>query len=105
MEINFGQYALPVVLTVLLAIIYKIAGNPDGTSTIPDRAKPVIAILLGIALGVAGMFYQGIKPSFKSIMDFTLYGLMAGAAAVGLWEGFRATIHPAPEIPPTTKSK
>ena len=105
MEINFGQYALPVVLTVLLAIIYKIAGNPDGTSTIPDRAKPVIAILLGMALGIAGMFYQGIKPNFKSIVDFTLYGLMAGAAAVGLWEGFRATIHPAIESTPTTKSK
>lgn len=105
MEVNFGSYALPVVLTVLLAIIYKIAGNPDGTSTIPDRAKPVIAILLGIALGIAGMFYQGIKPAFKSIMDFALYGLMTGAAAVGLWEGFRATIHPAIEPPPATKSK
>ncbi len=103
MEINFGQYALPVVLTVFLAIIYKIAGNPDGTSTIPDRAKPIIAICLGIGLGIVGMFYQAIAPSFKNIVDHILYGLMAGAAAVGLWEGFRATVHPGADKTPITK--
>ena len=104
MEVNFGQYALPIILTVFLSIIYKIAGNPDGTSAIPDKAKPVIAICLGMALGIVGMFYQGVAPVFKNIVDFTLYGLMTGAAAVGLWEGFRATVHPG--IPtPVIKSK
>ena len=94
MEINFGQYAVPVILTVFLAIIYKIAGNPDGTSMIPDRAKPIIALCLGTALGIAGMYYQGAEPTFRTIVDYTLYGFMAGASAVGLWEGFRASIHP-----------
>lgn len=103
MEINFGPYALPVLLTVFLAIIYKLAGNPDGTSTIPDRAKPIIAILLGIGLAIIGMFYAGLKPTFKVIVDYVLYGLMMGASAVGLWEGFRATVHPGEPKPPPAK--
>jgi len=87
-EVNFGQYALPVVLTVVLALIYKIA------TTISDRAKPIIAVLCGIGLGVLGLFYNAVDPIFKNVVDYVLYGFMTGCTAVGLWEITRATVHP-----------
>jgi hypothetical protein len=89
-EISFGQYALPVVLMIGLAFFYKLFDKSDGTSYIPNRLKPLIAIGLGIVLGIVAMFYNGIQPIFKNIVDFVLYGFMAGAGAVGLWEGFSA---------------
>jgi hypothetical protein len=89
-EVNFGQYALPVILMVGLGFIYKLFDRADGTSYIPNRLKPLIAIGLGMALGIVGMFYNGIQPIFKNIVDYLLYGFMAGAGAVGLWEGFSA---------------
>jgi len=89
-EISFGQYALPVILMVGLAFFYKIFDKSDGTSYIPSRLKPLIAISLGILLGIVAMFYNGIQPIFKNIVDYVLYGFMAGAGAVGLWEGFSA---------------
>jgi hypothetical protein len=89
-EISFGQYALPVILMVGLAFFYKIFDKADGTSYIPNRLKPLIAISLGIILGIVAMFYNGIQPVFKNIVDYVLYGFMAGAGAVGLWEGFSA---------------
>ncbi len=89
-EISFGQYALPVVLMVALAFFYKFFDRADGTSYISDRAKPLIAITLGMGLGIVGMYYNGIQPVFKNIVDHALYGFMAGASAIGLWEGFSA---------------
>jgi len=87
-EISFGQYALPVILTVVLAVIYKQFDKADGTSSLPNRIKPLIAIGAGICLGVVGMFYNGVQPAFKAVVDYVLYGFMTGCSAVGLWEGF-----------------
>jgi len=81
-EISFGQYSIPVIITVLLALVFKILPG------VSDAAKPFIAILLGIGLGIVGIFYAGLAPTFPVIVDHVLYGLMTGAAAVGLWEGF-----------------
>jgi len=94
-DINLGQYAVPVILTVVLAIVYKFLDKPDGTSYLPNQFKPLIAIALGIILGIVGMFYSAVVPSFKAWVDHILYGLMTGASAVGLWEGVRATVRPA----------
>ena len=80
-DISFGQYSVPVIITVLLAIVFK-------TTTVADGAKPFIAIGLGIAFAVMGIFYAGLQPTFPVVVDHVLYGLMTGAAAVGLWEGF-----------------
>jgi multisubunit Na+/H+ antiporter MnhB subunit len=81
MEINFGTYALPVVLMVILALFYRIVGTE-----VNNRWKSVIAILAGVGLGVAGIAYNEQPWTAKIIIDYALYGFMQGAAAVGLWE-------------------
>ena len=82
MEINFGAYALPVVLMVVLALFYRIVG--DGV--VSNRWKALIAVIAGVGLGVAGIAYNEQPWTAKVIIDYALYGFMQGAAAVGLWE-------------------
>ena len=87
-EISLGQYALPVIMTVILALVYKSFEKADGTSSINNRLKPWIAIWIGIGLGSINLFYGGGTATFKTIVDAVLYGVMTGASAVGLWEGY-----------------
>lgn len=87
MEISFGNVALPVILTIVLAIIYK-------TVTVAHRLKPLIAIGAGIALGLVALQYAGLAWTFVNVVNHVLAGLMAGAAAVGLYEGQKALINP-----------
>ena len=89
MEITYGQYAMPVILTVILGIIYKAAG-----SSIPDRAKPVISVLIGLTLGILWVPYSSLDWSMKNIIDHLIYGLMVGASAVGLYEIQRTATKP-----------
>ena len=87
-EVKLGAYALPVILMVVLGAIYKMV------ETIPDRCKPIVAIGVGIALGLVGMHYAAKPWTFPNIVDYVLYGLMAGAASVGLYEMNRAVRKP-----------
>lgn len=80
-EIQFGAYALPVVLMVVLSLFYRIVGE-----ALDNRWKSVIAIVCGTGLGIAGIAYAGQMWTAKVIIDYALYGFMQGAAAVGLWE-------------------
>ncbi len=73
---------------VLLALLYKTFQKPDGTSSLSDPIKTWTAITLGAALGIVVLFYKGLQPTFPVIVDNLLYGIMTGAAAVGLWEGY-----------------
>ena len=85
-EIKLGQYALPYVIMVLLALAYKPFDNPDGTSGIKDWQKGYLAVAVGIAVGIVAMFYSNVAPTFKSYVDFILYGLEKGFAAVGVFK-------------------
>lgn len=87
-EINFGQYALPVILTAFLGFVYKFL---DG---IPDRWKPVISICLGMILALIGLKYADKPWIFPIIVDHLLYGFMVGASAVGIYEISRAARNP-----------
>ncbi|MHC5059203.1 MAG: hypothetical protein ACYTKD_31505 [Planctomycetota bacterium] len=80
-EIQFGAYALPVVLMVLLGLVYRMVGE-----NIPNRWKSVMAVFCGVGLGLAGIAYNEQPWTAKVIIDYALYGFMQGAAAVGLWE-------------------
>ncbi|MCL6542046.1 MAG: hypothetical protein K6T87_15935 [Roseiflexus sp.] len=92
-EVNLGQYALPVILTVILSVIYKVFGeNETHKNLISNRAKPLIAIGIGMFLGLLSFFYKGLDFTFKNLIDHLLYGFMTGCSAVGIWEGFRASV-------------
>jgi hypothetical protein len=88
MEVTFGGYALPVVLSVILSLVYKVVPS------IPDRWKAPIAVVCGIALGMVGVAYNGKPWTIVNVIDFGLYGLITGAGAVGLYELQRAAIRP-----------
>lgn len=84
-DVMLGHYALPVILMVVLSVIYWVAND-----SIPNQFKPLIALGVGVVLGIFAMFYAELKPTFINVVDYVLYGLMAGAAAIGLYEGKKA---------------
>lgn len=81
MEVQFGSYALPVVLMVILGFFYRIVGEG-----IDNRWKSVIAVAAGVGLGIAGIAYNNQPWTAQAIIDYALYGFMMGASAVGIWE-------------------
>jgi len=87
MEIEFGPYAVPVILTVILGIIYKFV-------SFGDKYKALIAVVIGIGLGILAIPYKGMPWTVVSIVDHMIYGLMTGASAVGLWELSRTVTKP-----------
>ena len=89
-EIVFGNYSIPIILTVILAIVYKyLPAFKDH-----DKYKASIAVGAGIILGILAIAYKGIPWTTVNIVDHTLYGLMTGAAAVGLYELQRTVTKP-----------
>ena len=87
-DISFGQYAVPVVLTVILQVVFTVAPK------VPDRYKSIIAIACGIALGIVAIPYKSMPWSVVNIVDHAIYGLMLGASAVGLYELQRSVRKP-----------
>ncbi len=88
MEVSFGGYAMPVVLSIILGLVFKFTG------VIPDKWKALVSVVCGVGLGNLGLAYQGLPWSVVNIVDFSLYGLMTGAAAVGLYELQRTATRP-----------
>jgi hypothetical protein len=86
-DISFGQYALPVILMVILTLIYKF-------KTFTDRYKSLIAVCVGIVLGLVAIPYNGVPFTVVNIVDYGLYGLMIGASATGLYELQRTVTKP-----------
>jgi len=88
MEITFGGYAMPVVLSILMGVIFKVV-------PLADRWKAPLTILLGTGLGILGLAYAGKPWTLPFIVDYGLYGFMSGAGAVGLYEGvYRTATNP-----------
>ena len=81
MEINFGVYALPVVLMVMRGLFDRFVGTE-----VSNRWKSLIAVVAGCGLGIAGIAYNEQPWTAKIVIDYAMYGFMQGAAAVGLWE-------------------
>ena len=89
-QVTLGQYSLPVLLTVILGIFYKLMGEGLG-----DRWKSPIALVVGLGLGLVAMVYNQPEPyTWKVVIDYCLFGFMAGAAAVGLYEAQRSIKNP-----------
>jgi len=99
MEVNLGQYALPFLLTILLAFAFKPLDNCDGTSKLKDWQKGYIAATLGIAIGIVAMFYKGGQINFTTWVDFILYGFVQGTSAIGIFKLAQVT----PGVPTNPK--
>jgi len=89
MGIHFGEYSIPVILTVILAIIYKCAGT-----SIADKWKALIAVIIGIGLGLLSISYTGKVWDVVTVVNGAVYGLMVGASATGLYELQRTLTKP-----------
>lgn len=87
-EPSLGPYSVPLILTVVMAVVYKTF------ESIPDRWKSTITIIIGVLLSVIALVYEGDTFTAHNTIDHLLYGFMQGAAAVGLWEGFRSAAKP-----------
>ena len=89
-DIQFGSMAASAILMGILALIYKVCTKEDGTELIPNRFKPLLAVGLGIVLGIIGMYYNELAANFKNIVNHVLVGLNIGLSAVGLWELYKS---------------
>jgi len=89
-EVVFGNYSLPLILTILLAIVYKFLPVLKDK----DKYKAAIAVGIGIILGILAIPYKGLDWTMVTVFDYGLYGLMTGAAAVGLYELQRTVTKP-----------
>ena len=84
-EVQLGQYGIPVLITIFLMVVYNFAGDK-----IPKRARPLIAIGLGVILSLLAIGYSELDYTFVNIIDYVFYGIMMGASASGLYEGQKA---------------
>lgn len=85
-EVNLGQYAIPFLITILLAFVFKPFENPDGTSKIKDWTKGYIAAAIGVVVGIVAMFYKGGEITFTTWVDYILYGFVQGTSAIGIFK-------------------
>jgi Phage holin family Hol44, in holin superfamily V len=97
--ISLGQYSLPFILSIILGLIFK-------RSNISNDLKPYIAVLCGIGLGIAGMFYNipGAH-SFQMWADYMMAGGIAGAAATGIYEMSKGALGKSVYVPVDSENK
>ena len=86
-EIKLGAYAIPVILTVVLGLVYRLV-------SFRDKYKALLAVIVGIGLGLLSIPYKGIPWNIVTVVDACIYGLMVGASAVGLYELQRTVTNP-----------
>ena len=85
-EINIGAYAFPFILAAILAFVYKQFELPDGSSRLSAAWKTRIPVIVGVIGSIGAMFYLGIEPTYKNLVDYAIYGFIEGGSAIGLWE-------------------
>ena len=85
-EIMFGQYALSVILTAVMALIFMIFKRDDGTNVISDKWKNLIVILVGLGLGLLSIWYLAKPTTIVNVVTGLLDGFFTAMSAVGLWK-------------------
>ena len=86
-EMAIGAFGVSILLSVILRMVYN-------TWEIPNKIKPWLAVLVGIALAIVVMYYNlapAAKIGFRMIVDHVLGGFMTGATAVGMYEMTKGT--------------
>ena len=61
-EVAFGQYGLPVILTIIMGVAYKFVN-------ITDKYKALICIGIGTGLGFLALAYNELPWSVRSIVS------------------------------------
>jgi len=78
-ELALGSIGISVILSILLRMVYN-------TFSVPSKAKPWIAVSLGMALAIVALSTTGAAITSTLIVTYLVQGFLAGAAAVGLYE-------------------
>ena len=91
MVITFGPYILPfpVALTAMLSIVYSIFNTADGGNLLPERLKNLVALLIGVAFGLMVMVEKETAITARVCIGWVIFGLLEGAAAVGIYKSIR----------------
>ena len=88
-DMSIGQYAVPVLLTVIMMLVYKFI------PVIGDRYKAVLTMGVAVGLAIISMFYASPEAvTFQMWVNTIVGGIIIGAAAVGLYEGQRTVTKP-----------
>jgi hypothetical protein len=85
-EIMLGQYALSVILTAVMAFVFMLCKNEDGTTCIGDKWKNLIVILAGLGLGLLSIWFLGKPANVVNVVTGLLDGFFTAMSAVGLWK-------------------
>jgi len=93
--LRIGQYAVPWVLSMLLAFIYA-------QVNLTDKRKNLVAVLCGIGLGLVVIW---VNPKIElwnplNIVEHILYGFNAGLTAVGFWKTLNVQFRNGAVAPP-----
>ncbi len=86
---KIGQYAIPWILSIVLAFIYS-------QLSLTDKVKNLTAVLCGIAFGLIAIWVSPKTETWTAlnIFEHTLYGFNAGLTAVGFWKTVNIQFRP-----------
>jgi membrane associated rhomboid family serine protease len=79
-ELTIGKYGASVIETAVLAFLFSLAPG------LSDRAKAIIAVLVGIGLGLVAIQFYGSAWDFKAVWQNAVDGFFIGLAAIGLFK-------------------
>lgn len=92
-------YAWPVAIATIVLALIQLVKSDKIPITIPARAKPWVALGLGILGAGAAAIISG-----RSVLEAILTGIAGGAAAPGLFD-LGATIKSPPSAPPSDQER
>ncbi len=86
--VEFTRETLPFILTLFLGWLYANISKTGNPADISNRIKVNTAIVLGIFLGIALLFYEAPNLSavysYKIWVKYILTGFLVGTSAIGL---------------------
>ena len=85
-EIMFGQYALSVIITAVMALVFMMCKREDGTSCLSDKWKNLVIIIIGLGFGLLSIWYVGKPANVVNVVQGLLEGFFTSMGAVGLWK-------------------
>jgi DMSO reductase anchor subunit len=86
--LEFTRESLPFILTLLLGWLYTNLSKTGDPADISNQLKVNVAVLAGVLLGIALMFYESkdvtVWPDYKTWVKYIIVGFLVGTSAIGL---------------------